>query len=284
MFNWILKTIIGSKNQRELRRLQPIVRQINEIEQGLSSVSDDELRAKTLAWKEELSAIQDNEQLAARLEEILPEVFAVVKKRRPPPHRAPPFLHGLRPAGHLGDGSFRRPAHRRNGPASGPDCGNGDRRRQDPRRHAPCFPERAHRARCPCRDGQRLPRPPRRRVDGAALRVPRSHHRNHPARPAAGCPPRAIRHRHHLRGRTASSASTTCATTAWRPAATTRFSGDTILRLSTRWIRSSSTRPARRSSSAARPRFRPISTTASSRSSINSSAARRCFAAASPRR
>jgi preprotein translocase subunit SecA len=79
MFNWIIKTIVGSKNTRELRRMQPIIRQINEIEQKLTSVSDDDLRAKTAAWKEELSAITDNAKLAARLDEILPEAFAVVK-------------------------------------------------------------------------------------------------------------------------------------------------------------------------------------------------------------
>ena len=80
MFNWILKTIVGSKNQRELRRIQPVIRQINEIEQTLSELSDEELRAKTSAWKQELSAISDPNALAARLEEILPEAFAVVKQ------------------------------------------------------------------------------------------------------------------------------------------------------------------------------------------------------------
>ena len=80
MFNWILKTIVGSKNQRELRRIQPVIRQINEIEQPLSELSDEALRAKTSAWKQELSAISDPNVLAARLEEILPEAFAVVKQ------------------------------------------------------------------------------------------------------------------------------------------------------------------------------------------------------------
>jgi preprotein translocase subunit SecA len=80
MFNWILKTIVGSKNQRELRRIQPIIRQVNEIEQTLSELSDEALRAKTSAWKQELSAISDPNALATRLEEILPEAFAVVKQ------------------------------------------------------------------------------------------------------------------------------------------------------------------------------------------------------------
>jgi preprotein translocase subunit SecA len=80
MFNWILKTIVGSKNQRELRRIQPIIRQINEIEETLGELSDDALRAKTLAWKQELSTISDSGALEARLDEILPEAFAVVKQ------------------------------------------------------------------------------------------------------------------------------------------------------------------------------------------------------------
>jgi len=79
MISWILKKIVGSKNQRELRRTAPIVARINEIEAGLAGLSDDDLRAKTTAWKTELSAMTDNALLAARLEEILPEAFALVK-------------------------------------------------------------------------------------------------------------------------------------------------------------------------------------------------------------
>jgi len=79
MISWILKKIVGSKNQRELRRMEPIVARINEIEAGLAGLSDDDLRAKTTAWKTELSAMTDNALLASRLEEILPEAFALVK-------------------------------------------------------------------------------------------------------------------------------------------------------------------------------------------------------------
>jgi len=79
MFNWILKKIIGSKNQREVRRMFPTVAKINELEVALQSQSVDVLREKTAAWKAELSQIQDPELLKLRLEEILPEAFAVVK-------------------------------------------------------------------------------------------------------------------------------------------------------------------------------------------------------------
>ncbi|MGH7935501.1 MAG: hypothetical protein ACREF8_00645, partial [Chthoniobacterales bacterium] len=59
MVNWILKKILGSKNQREIKRLQPIARQINAFDEEFKSLSDDDLRAKTAAWNTELSAIED---------------------------------------------------------------------------------------------------------------------------------------------------------------------------------------------------------------------------------
>ena len=79
MVNWILKKILGSKNQREIRRMQPIVRSINAFDEQFKALSDDDLRAKTLAWKAEVSALGDPVAVADRLAEILPEAFAVVK-------------------------------------------------------------------------------------------------------------------------------------------------------------------------------------------------------------
>jgi preprotein translocase subunit SecA len=79
MVSWILKKILGSKNQREIKRLQPIVRSINAFEEEFRALSDDDLRAKTAAWNTELSAIEDPVLLARRQNEILPEAFAVVK-------------------------------------------------------------------------------------------------------------------------------------------------------------------------------------------------------------
>src|SRR5712692_2551242 len=79
MVGWILKKILGSKNQRELKRMMPIVRRINELEAQLQNLSDEALRAKTAAWKEELAKIPELEDQWRRLDEILPEAFAVVK-------------------------------------------------------------------------------------------------------------------------------------------------------------------------------------------------------------
>src|SRR5512142_737476 len=79
MIGYIVKKFVGSKNDREVRRLRPLVARINAFEADLQKVPEEVLRQKTEAWKAELSAIKDNAQLAARLNEILPEAFAVVK-------------------------------------------------------------------------------------------------------------------------------------------------------------------------------------------------------------
>src|SRR6516162_8498474 len=79
MIGYIVKKFIGSKNDREVRRLRPMVDKINEFEAGLQQLPENALAEKTTAWKEELAKIEDDAQLAQRLNEILPEAFAVVK-------------------------------------------------------------------------------------------------------------------------------------------------------------------------------------------------------------
>jgi preprotein translocase subunit SecA len=79
MIGFIVRKFIGSKNEREVKRLRPMVAQINALEAELQKAPEEALRQKTAAWKEEISKIQDKEELARRLNEILPEAFAVVK-------------------------------------------------------------------------------------------------------------------------------------------------------------------------------------------------------------
>ena len=79
MINYIVKKFIGSKNDREIKRLRPMVDIINQHEAELQSASEDVLRQKTADWKARLSQIEDNTELTAALQEILPEAFAVVK-------------------------------------------------------------------------------------------------------------------------------------------------------------------------------------------------------------
>ncbi|HZC59696.1 MAG TPA: preprotein translocase subunit SecA, partial [Chthoniobacterales bacterium] len=79
MVSWILRKVLGSKNQREVRRIRPVVDKINRLEQEYQALSQDALREKTAQWKKELSTIDDPDELAQRLGAILPEAFAVVK-------------------------------------------------------------------------------------------------------------------------------------------------------------------------------------------------------------
>jgi preprotein translocase subunit SecA len=79
MIGFIVKKLIGSKNDREVKRFRTRVAAINQHEADLQNQSVDVLRQKTAAWKEELSKITDDTELARRLDEILPEAFAVVK-------------------------------------------------------------------------------------------------------------------------------------------------------------------------------------------------------------
>jgi preprotein translocase subunit SecA len=79
MLGLLIKKIIGSKNDREVKRLRPLVAKINEIEASLQSLPDDALRQKTAEWKARMAAIKDNAELKEALDEILPEAFAVVK-------------------------------------------------------------------------------------------------------------------------------------------------------------------------------------------------------------
>ena len=76
MFSWIFKKIIGSKNQREIKRLWPTVRQINEIEAGYQKLTDEQVRAKTQEFRARLAK-------GETVESLLPEAFAVVKNTCP---------------------------------------------------------------------------------------------------------------------------------------------------------------------------------------------------------
>ena len=79
MISWVLKKLVGSKNARLVRSLRTVVARINEFEEEYRKLSDDELRAKTAAWKEELSKIEDPNAQQRRLHEVLPEAFAAAK-------------------------------------------------------------------------------------------------------------------------------------------------------------------------------------------------------------
>ncbi|MBV8357927.1 MAG: preprotein translocase subunit SecA [Deltaproteobacteria bacterium] len=72
--------IFGSKNDRELKRLQPAVRRINELEAEFEQKSGDDLRALIAQWKERFSVIESHEDREDAMWELIPEVFAAVRE------------------------------------------------------------------------------------------------------------------------------------------------------------------------------------------------------------
>jgi preprotein translocase subunit SecA len=72
MLGWLIK-IFGSRNERELKQLQPLVAAINAREDAMRAKSDADLKAMTPYFKDKLDA-------GAGLEDILPEAFATVRE------------------------------------------------------------------------------------------------------------------------------------------------------------------------------------------------------------
>ena len=54
MIKWTLQKIVGNKNQREVKRLGPVVSRINELEETYNRESEDQLRARVDGWKQHL--------------------------------------------------------------------------------------------------------------------------------------------------------------------------------------------------------------------------------------
>ena len=79
-FSLVARKIFGSKNDRELKRLRPDVDEINRLEAEVSAQNDDELRRRIAEWKATISAIEDRERREDAMQEILPQVFAVVRE------------------------------------------------------------------------------------------------------------------------------------------------------------------------------------------------------------
>ena len=71
MFEW-LKNLFGDQNERELNKIWPVVEEINEHYEDLQDLTDDELRAKTDAFREEIQeAVADIEARQEEIEERL---------------------------------------------------------------------------------------------------------------------------------------------------------------------------------------------------------------------
>ncbi|MGB2844710.1 MAG: DEAD/DEAH box helicase, partial [Candidatus Aminicenantaceae bacterium] len=73
MYKWLIRKIFGTKNERDLKKLQPYATAINELEARIQKFSDNELRAKTAEFKEKL-------EQGATIDDLLFEAFAVVRE------------------------------------------------------------------------------------------------------------------------------------------------------------------------------------------------------------
>jgi preprotein translocase subunit SecA len=73
MLGTLLAKVIGTQNERELKRLRPLVEQVNAFETGLSQLSDEQLRAKTPEFRQRLAK-------GEIVDDVLPEAFAVVRE------------------------------------------------------------------------------------------------------------------------------------------------------------------------------------------------------------
>jgi preprotein translocase subunit SecA len=73
LFKWVGKVLGGDTNERELKKLWPIVERINAFEPEIQALSDDELRSKTDEFRRRVA---DGETL----DDLTPEAFAVVRE------------------------------------------------------------------------------------------------------------------------------------------------------------------------------------------------------------
>ena len=73
MFSQLATRLFGSKNAREIKRMQKLVDRINQFGESVSELSDEALKAKTDEFREKLNN-------GVELEDILPEAFAVVRE------------------------------------------------------------------------------------------------------------------------------------------------------------------------------------------------------------
>ncbi len=73
MFSAILTKIVGSKNERDLKRMVPLVQRINQLEPDMARLSDLQLRELTPTFRQRIEA-------GETLDEILPVVFAAVRE------------------------------------------------------------------------------------------------------------------------------------------------------------------------------------------------------------
>ena len=69
----LLEKIFGNYSDKEIKKIMPIIKKINDLEPSISPLTDEELKAKTPEFKERLAN-------GETLDDLLPEAFAVVRE------------------------------------------------------------------------------------------------------------------------------------------------------------------------------------------------------------
>ncbi|HEX7787531.1 MAG TPA: preprotein translocase subunit SecA [Methylomirabilota bacterium] len=73
MLNALFRSIFGTKHERDVKRMRPIVAEIGALEPALQALSDEALRARTAEFRQRLAA-------GADVDDLLPEAFAAVRE------------------------------------------------------------------------------------------------------------------------------------------------------------------------------------------------------------
>jgi preprotein translocase subunit SecA len=88
LINTVLAKVFGTSNERAVKRMLPVLAQINGFDESIKALSDSELQAKTLEFRARIAkaieGLTDADEIAAAekaaLDEIMPEAFAVVRE------------------------------------------------------------------------------------------------------------------------------------------------------------------------------------------------------------
>ena len=73
MFDAVMKSFFGSSNDRYVKSMGKVVQQINALEPQIQQLDDDQLRAQTVKFREQVAG-------GKTLDDILPEAFATVRE------------------------------------------------------------------------------------------------------------------------------------------------------------------------------------------------------------
>ncbi|HTP53198.1 MAG TPA: preprotein translocase subunit SecA [Anaeromyxobacteraceae bacterium] len=73
MLNWVLRKAVGTKNERELKRMRPIMGRVGELEPRMKALRPEEMVRLTAEWKEQVHK-------GRPLEDVMPEAFALVRE------------------------------------------------------------------------------------------------------------------------------------------------------------------------------------------------------------